>query len=74
MISRGLQSPELVRQIGFSISTIRKLMNGDLVPSQRTADRVEDFFGERIFSTPAQWRERRRKNKQAPQRKTKNNG
>jgi transcriptional regulator with XRE-family HTH domain len=53
MLERGWRALDLVKNAGISPSLAKKLMSGALAPSQRTAERLNGFFGEKIFGTPA---------------------
>jgi len=61
MIDRGFEAVDLVRHTGISLSMLNKCMSGHRIPGPRTAVKIENFFNERIFSSPAQWCARRRK-------------
>jgi transcriptional regulator with XRE-family HTH domain len=58
LIERDLQLSDLASGTGISISLIKKIAAGRRTPTTRTAARVETFFGERIFSSPAAFRAR----------------
>lgn len=63
MVDRDMESVDLVKHTGFSLSFIEKVMCGKILPARESAEKLERFFNERIFSTPAQWRARRQKEK-----------
>jgi transcriptional regulator with XRE-family HTH domain len=61
MIDRDLQLADLAAGAGLSISLIEKIATGHRRPTPRTAARLENFFGVRIFSPPARYRAARKR-------------
>ena len=61
LVDRGLRLEDLARETGLSRSLIDKIAAGHLRPTARTSARIENFFGVRIFSKPAQYRSRRQR-------------
>jgi transcriptional regulator with XRE-family HTH domain len=58
LVDRDLQLEDLARATGLSLSLTEKIATGHRRPTARTVERLETFFGTRIFSTPAQYRTR----------------
>jgi transcriptional regulator with XRE-family HTH domain len=61
LIDRDLELAEVSRGTGLSISLIEKIATGHRIPTARTAARLENFLGARIFSEPVQFRMRTRR-------------
>jgi len=56
LVDRDLQLEDLARGTGLSLSLIEKIATGHRRPTPRTAARLENFFGVRIFSPPTRYR------------------
>jgi transcriptional regulator with XRE-family HTH domain len=56
LVDRDLQLEDLARATGLSVSLVEKIAAGHRRPTARTSTRIENFFGCRIFSTPARYR------------------
>jgi transcriptional regulator with XRE-family HTH domain len=56
LVDRDLQLEDLARGTGLSLSLIEKIATGHRRPTPRTAARLENFFGVRIFSPPSRYR------------------
>ena len=50
MVERNIEALDLVRHVGVSLSTAKKLMTGIRAPGLRTARVINDFFGRRIYT------------------------
>jgi transcriptional regulator with XRE-family HTH domain len=61
LVDRDLQLEDLARGTGLSLSLIEKITTGHRRPTPRTATRLENFFGVRIFSPPARYRAARKR-------------
>jgi transcriptional regulator with XRE-family HTH domain len=61
LVDRGLELEGLAKETGLSLSLVKKISSGIRVPTARTAARIENFFGVRIFSKPADYRFRKRR-------------
>lgn len=58
LIDRDLELVDLAQATGLSLSLIKKIASGNKRPTPRTAARLENFLGARIFSSPAAYRAR----------------
>jgi transcriptional regulator with XRE-family HTH domain len=61
LIDRDLELEDLPARTGLSLSLIKKIASGAHPITARTAARIENFLGARIFSTPKQYRDRCRR-------------
>jgi transcriptional regulator with XRE-family HTH domain len=60
LVDRELHLEDLARATGLSISLIEKIATGHRQPTPRTAARLENFFGAKIFTSPARNRAARK--------------
>lgn len=58
LIDRDLEHEDVARGTGLSLSLIKKIASGKKAVVPRTASRIENLLGARIFSTPKQYRDR----------------
>ncbi len=61
LIDHELELKDLASSTGLSISLIGKIAAGFRNPTPHAILRLENFFGERIFSSPREYRARQKK-------------
>lgn len=61
LIDQELQLADLAARTGLSLSLVEKIAAGIRPVTQRTAARIENFLGARVFSSPKAYRERVRR-------------
>jgi transcriptional regulator with XRE-family HTH domain len=61
LIDRDLELADLAERTGLSLSLVEKIAAGIHPITARTAARIENFLGTRIFSAPKQYRDRRKR-------------
>lgn len=57
-IERGIEQEDLAAATGLSLSLVRKIEQGNRAPSKRASARLENVLGQRMFSKPAEYRQR----------------
>jgi transcriptional regulator with XRE-family HTH domain len=58
LIDRDLELRDLAARTGLSLSLVEKIATAKRAPTARSVARIENFFGERIFSSPTRYRAR----------------
>jgi thymidine phosphorylase len=58
-VTRGLTARDLAAGCRFSLSLAEKIVSGHARATTGTVEAIESFLGARVFSTPAQFRNRR---------------
>lgn len=63
LVDRELELKDVARVTGLSLSLIGKIAAGLRKPTTHAVLRIENFFGERIFSSPREYRARQKKSR-----------